>query len=106
MKRIVLSLTLAAMCGIAALFAAPATTQARDPYWDNHWQWHNRTYRPYYYRYYGPSYYYSAPPVYNGYYGGGYYNGGYYAPGTTYYAPAPGYYGGGVQVGPLQFGWW
>jgi hypothetical protein len=101
MKRVLQSIIIAAACG-AFLFAwGASTTEAQDPYWRNHWRWHNNVYRPYYYNYYGPSYY-TAPPVYSGPYTTGYYN-GYYAPGYTY---APGYYGSGVVVGPLRFGWW
>lgn len=103
MKRILQSLIVAAACAAPLFTWGASTTQAQDPYWRNHWRWHNNTYRPYYQRYYGPSYY-SAPPVYSGPYNNYYNNGYYYAPGSTYYSP--GYYGGGVQVGPVQFGWW
>jgi hypothetical protein len=102
MKRILQSLIIAGTFGVLFFTSAAASTsQAQDPYWRNHWRWHNRVYRPYYYRYYGPSYY-NAPPVYGAPYTGYYSNGYYYSPG--YYGP--GYYGSGVQVGPLTFGWW
>lgn len=101
MKRILLSLVIAAACDASLFTWGASTSQAQDPYWGNHWRWHNNVYRPYYHRYYGPSYYYSAPPVYRGPYTG-YYNRYYYPPGPTYYAP--GY--AGVHVGPLTFGWW
>lgn len=104
MKRMLQGLILAGTIGASLFVGSVSTTQAQDPYWNNHWRWHNNTYRPYYHRYYGPTVY-TTPPVYNGYYNNGYNNGYYYAPGTTYYGP--GYYGGGgVQVGPMRFGWW
>ena len=102
MNRILKKLVLAAACSASLFTWSAATTQAQDPYWNNHWHWHNNVYRPYYHRYYGPTVY-TTPPVYNGYYNNGYNNGYYYAPGTTYYGPA---YGNGVQAGPLRFGWW
>ncbi|HEY3963007.1 MAG TPA: hypothetical protein VGM05_00495 [Planctomycetaceae bacterium] len=105
MKRALWSLILAAACGAAVFSGGAAITQAQDPYWNNHWRWHNNVYRPYYYRYYGPGYT-TAPPVYNGTYNNGYYSNGYYAPGYSGYYSGPGYYGGGVQIGPLSFGWW
>lgn len=85
---------------LAASAATLGTSAARaDDYWDGHWRWYDNSYRPYYQRHY-----YRSP-----YYGGGYryygpspyYGNGYYAPPPTYYYP-----GGGVQVGPLRFGWW
>jgi hypothetical protein len=103
MKRILQNLIIAGTFGMMLFTSGASTTQAQDPYWRNHWRWHNSVYRPYYHRYYyGPTYY-NAPPVYSAPHPG-YYNNGYYAPGTAYYGP--GYYGTGVQVGPLNFGWW
>jgi hypothetical protein len=103
MKRALKCLMIAAVCGVALLGSQGPSAKAADPYWNNHWQWHNNVYRPYYHRYYGGPYYYGGAPVYNGYYGGR----TYIAPGygySGYYAP--GYYGSGVAVGPLTFGWW
>ena len=102
MIRCIRRFLLSAVLALAAMTAA-APAKA-DPYWTNHWNWYNGTYRPYYSRhYYGPSV--------GGYYGNGYYGNGYAAPnygngyyyGPTYYGP---YYGGGVSIGPLRFGWW
>lgn len=98
------ALLLAATLGLGLTAAVPSTARADDGYWRNHWGWYDNTYRPYYQRsyYYGPTYAAPAPSYGNTYYGSSYYgapyNGGYY-----YNQP---YYGGGVQVGPLRFGWW
>jgi hypothetical protein len=83
----------------------PAPVRA-DAYWDNHWRWYDGAYRPYYTRrYYAPPTYYYPPAA--PYYGGTTY---YYGPTYPSYGPSypysTGYYGGGVQVGPLRFGWW
>jgi hypothetical protein len=97
-------LLLGVLLGASLWALAPAPAKA-DPYWDNHWGWYDRTYRPYYYRryYVPPTTTYYAPPAPAPYYGPT------YGPTTTYYYgpayPYP-YYGGGVQVGPLRFGWW
>jgi hypothetical protein len=111
------SLLVAAVLGLSLLSPAPRSAQA-DDYWNNHWNWYDNTYQPYYYRsnrsgpgygYYGPSY-----GGYGGNYGygqGGYYGGGYGTPYRSYYGtPGAGYgrtYGGGqaINVGPLSFGW-
>lgn len=93
----------------SCLWAVPSAS-AQDGYWTNHWQWYDNTYRPYYHSYYnnyngggyGPAYY-GSPGYYNNSYpaytGSGYYNNYYYGP--SYVVP---YHG--VQVGPLNFGWW
>jgi hypothetical protein len=97
-------LILGLLLGLSAWASCPAAARS-DTYWDNHWGWYDRTYRPYYTRryYYGPQPYYYAPPA--PYYGGSTY---YYGPayGPSYGYPYGAYYGGGVQVGPLRFGWW
>ena len=90
------------LLGVSVWVISPAPARS-DVYWDNHWRWYDRTYRPYYTRryYYGAPSYYAAPPA--PYYGGTYYYGPTYGYGYTYGYP---YTGGGVQVGPLRFGWW
>ena len=72
MKRILQNLVVATVCGVSLVNWGSSTTQAQDPYWQNHWRWHNNVYRPYYYHYYGPTV--TAPPVYSN---GPYYNPGY-----------------------------
>ena len=102
MNRLWSKLLLGALLAISAAQFTASSSKA-DDYWDGHWRWYDNSYRPYYqrhyyrnpyggYRYYGPS----------TYYGNGYYNGGYYNAPPAYYYPG----GGGVQVGPLRFGWW
>ena len=94
-------LLLCILLGASVWAVAPSPAKADPDYWDNHWRWYDRSYRPYYARRYyvpPPTTYYYGPPAPPPYYGGT----------TTYYGPAypyP-YYGGGVQVGPLRFGWW
>jgi len=104
-----------AMLAAAALFVFPQTSSADNRgYWDNHWNWHNNHYAPYYHHNYYNNGYYN-----NGYYGNPYYGGGYggyhggYAPG--YYGGYSPYYGGGyyaapgvgVQIGGVGVGtWW
>jgi len=108
MKRFLQSLIVATVCGASLFHSGPARAQVvvQDPYWGNHWRWHNNVYRPYYYRYYSPTV--TAPPVYSN---GPYYNPGYvHTPGYSY-TPGYGYtqgnyYGRGVTVGPMRFGWW
>ncbi len=78
-----------------------STASAQDPYWNNHWQWYDSTYRPYYHRYYGQGYYNNPQPYYGNAYGNPNVGTTYY--GSPYYGP---YYGGGVQIGPLRLGWW
>lgn len=95
-----------AACLGASLWTLGSTPAKADDYWNRHWGWYDSTYRPYYYRreYYGTpySYGYNSPYYYNSPYRGGYYYGPTYSnPGYAY----P-YRGGGVQLGPLQFGWW
>jgi hypothetical protein len=90
----------------ASVWGVMPTSAKADAYWDNHWGWYDRTYRPYYTRryYVAPpttTYYYGAPAP-APYYGGTYY----YGPSYGYGYPYGTYYGGGVQVGPLRFGWW
>ena len=90
---------------VSALWPSSAGADA-DDYWNQHWRWYDRTYRPYYHRrYYNvvppQTYYNSGPPNYFRNYpapGTPYYGGAYYGP--TYYPP------NGVVVGPLRFGWW
>jgi hypothetical protein len=96
-------LLLGVLVGASVWGLVPSSAKADPDYWDNHWRWYDRSYRPYYTRRY-----YVAPPTTTYYYGppaaAPYYGGT-----TTYYYgptyPYP-YYGGGVQVGPLRFGWW
>jgi len=121
---------------VAALFTTwlmlPVSPPAQaDDYWNNHWNWYDNTYVPYYYRnyssspgysnygspgYYSPGYSNYYGPGYSNYYGQGYYNnpayGGYgYTPYRNYYGtPGVGVgrmYGGGsaVNIGGMSFGW-
>lgn len=97
MKSLFGKLLLGVVLGVSLWSASPTPAKA-DDYWNRHWGWYDNTYRPYYYRhrYRGPAYY-SGPQYYSP--GPGYY----YGPSRPYYG-RPG--GGGVQVGPLRFGWW
>ncbi|MGQ0634147.1 MAG: hypothetical protein ACT4QC_06040 [Planctomycetaceae bacterium] len=103
MNKLLRTLVLGTVCGGSLLLATPEPARA-DRYWRNHWSWYDNTYRPYYQRrYYGSPYYrgyYYNPP--SAYYGSPYYGNPYY--GNHYYYGPPS--GGGVQIGPLQFGWW
>ena len=107
MNRLFRNVLLGAVLTAATLSLWPAPAYAdADDYWDQHWRWYDRTYRPYYHR----RYYYVAPPVYSNSAGPPNYYNNYQAPGTPYYGGAyygPTYYpSNGVIVGPLRFGWW
>jgi hypothetical protein len=96
MNKSILGLLLAATLGLAVSAGVPSTARA-DTYWTNHWGWYDNTYRPYYQqRYYSSPAYNYPPPAYYG---------PTYNASPYYYNTRP-YYGTGVQVGPLQFGWW
>ena len=39
MKRILQNLVVATVCGVSLVNWGSSTTQAQDPYWQNHWRW-------------------------------------------------------------------